>query len=740
MTFSKKQETTRSHTQLRKTTCGNCPAGCGLKVYVINGRVVDIFGDEEHPINKGSICPKGMLTYFHLNNPKRITTPGIREDLSQPFRTVSWDEAIAFTAKQLQKIEKDHGKESIFIHGNETDPFDHLAAGTWFAKKWGTPNIPSRFFAQPFSERGNIQEMFGLPASHLLMNTPRDWCNSRCILIYSSDIAASDPITFGPILDARDRGATVLVIDTKRTVTSSKATFSVRVKPGTQATFLKGVIRHLISEGLIDNDFLLESTEGFGHLKGAVEPFIPELVAKHCWVDQKSIETMAGFLGKTKPIQVLAGDWNNRRGLSDDDLYFCAALACVSGSIGIPGGGLNLIGASPFFTTSKTTELTAGEERENRADRSKATNIEEVLLNSDNPPGAILWYGNPAARLTGGRRTKAVLDSTPLVVHLSVYPNETYHHAHVSLPMSFWLEYTGLYSSNNGRAIQCHTKVVQPPHECRSPLEFWTDLAFAINAVSDTEWKLPGGTIDPPAAIDYFLQSNPLTKMLSFMTLDPETTLPGGVLWPCTDSSHLVLENSRFIKGTVRGLNILFQRGKNYPLSHERFPTPSGKIDFQSLSISNQSESEQSDEIENTYPLYLITGVQVDYVESFGHFVTDRQVSTPARVLKIHPILAGIIGIKAGETLTLKNEVGILSAPAWLSEEVDPRVVWCSAGVDPFQPHFNCSNPKSLFCLPEAGTKSKPYSRVTVYKNRSDAQTTQKKLIHFLSRFNTGYK
>jgi anaerobic selenocysteine-containing dehydrogenase len=699
--------------------------------------VVDIFGDEEHPINKGSICPKGMLTYFHLNNSERVTTPSIREDLSQPFRTVSWDEAIAFTAERLQKIEKDHGKESIFVHGNETDPFDHLAAGTWFAKKWGIPNVPSRFFSQPFSERGNIQEMFGLPASHLLMNTPRDWCNSRCILIYSSDIAASDPITFGPILDARDRGATVLVIDTKRTVTSSKSTFSVRVKPGTQAIFLKGLIRYLISKGLIDNDFLSESTEGFGHLEGAVEPFTPELVARQCWVDQDSIGKMAGLLGKTKPIQVLAGDWNSKRFLSDEDLYFCAALTCVSGSIGIPGGGLNLIGASPFFTASKTPEIIVGEEYDNRPDRFKEASIEEVLLNPSNPPGAIFWYGNPAARLTGGTRIKAVLDSTPLVVHLSVYRNETYHHAHVSLPMSFWLEYTGLYSSNNGRAIQCHSKVVQPPHECRSPLEFWTDLAYAMNAVSATAWKLPGGTIDFSAAIDFFLQSNPLTKMLSFMAIDPETSPPGGVLWPCTDPSNLVFEDSRFIKGTVRGLNILFQRGHNYPLSDKRFPTPSGKISFQSLSSSNISESEQADEIENDYPLYLITGVQVDYVESFGHFVTDRHLSTPPRVLKINPILAEVIGIKTGETLTVKNGIASLSAPAWLSEEVDPRVVWCSVGADPFQPHFNCSNPKSLFCLSEAGNKSKPYTRVTVFKDGSGAQATQKKLIHFLSRFHT---
>ena len=68
MAIRKKQDTIREYGSMRRTTCCNCPAGCGLKVFLNGDTIVDIYGDEEHPINKGAFCTKGLLSYFHLKN------------------------------------------------------------------------------------------------------------------------------------------------------------------------------------------------------------------------------------------------------------------------------------------------------------------------------------------------------------------------------------------------------------------------------------------------------------------------------------------------------------------------------------------------------------------------------------------------------------------------------------------------------------------------------------------------
>jgi anaerobic selenocysteine-containing dehydrogenase len=745
MTLRKKQESIREYHSIRRTTCCNCPAGCGVKVFLKDNGIVDIYGDEEHPINKGAFCPKGLLSYFHLKNPKRIVHPQIRESLDDPFKTVSWDEAIAFTAQKIQDLAEKRGKDSIFIHGDECAPFDYTAGGHLFGRSFGTVNIPSCFFSYPLGNKGRIKKMFGVPASHLLMNSPRDWCSSRCILLYGCDLAASDPITFGPVIDARDRGTTLLTISSRKTITSSKATLSLRVKPGSESTILKGIIHILIQKGLVDEDFLKESTTDFDSLKSKVEPFTPETVAKSCWVKKDDLEKMADLIGRVKPVQVIAGDWATRSYLSDEDLFMCGALVCLRGSVGVPGGGLNLLNVSPFswedWSTDNHHSSQAGE------DVPPNFLLENILLDSQDRIGAVIWYGNPCIRMAEGKKTKAALKNIPLIVHLSSYPNETYNYSHVSFPMSSWLEYSGLIANNNGRAIQWHNKAVDPPGDCKSPLAFWPDLAHACNMGKHFPWNGKTGIIDERKAMDFFLNENPLTRAVSVEKLDPEKNPPGGLLWPCTEEEDLEFEESRFLigrKGDVRGKNILFERQKNYPLSDRRFPTLSGKISLSGHAVQKETDNKMGSQNQKPvpdsylsehdikFPLILTTGVLVDFVDDFGYFVTDRDTWTANMMVQVNPRTARVLGIENREIITIENDRGTISAPVWLNEDLDPRVIFCPEGIDPYQPHMGCESPLSLFDEPVANSEKKSFTMVMIYKADQDKAKSKQNLIKFL--------
>lgn len=737
MTLREKQESIREYHSIRRTTCCNCPAGCGVKVFLKDNSIVDIYGDEEHPINKGAFCPKGLLSYFHLKNPKRVVHPQIRKSLDDPFKTVSWDEAIAFTAEKIQGLAEKRGKDSIFIHGGECAPFDYTAGGNLFARSFGTVNIPSCFFPYPLGNEGRIKEMFGVPGSQLLMNSPRDWCSSRCILLYGCDLAASDPITFGPIIDARDRGATLLTISSKKTITSSKATLGLRVKPGSESTILKGIIRILIQKGLVDEDFLRESTVNFDSLKSKVESFTSESVAKSCWVKKEDLENMADLIGGVKPVQVIAGSWATRPYLSDEDLFMCGALACLRGSVGVPGGGLNLLSVSPFSWEVWSTDNSNGSQPIEEGPPSFF--LENILLDSVDRVGAMIWHGNPCAGMAEGQKTKAVLKEIPFIVHLSSYPNETYNYSHVSFPMSSWLEYYGLIANNNGRAIQWHNRMVDPPGDCKSPLAFWSDLAGACNMGEHFPWNRKKGVIDERKAMDFFLNENPLTHAASVEKLDPEKNPPGGLLWPCTEEVDLEFEESRFLigrQGNIRGKNILFERQKSYPLNEKRFPTLSGKISFSDNERGFKHQKPGSESYLSKrnikYPLILTTEVLVDFVEDFGYFVSDRDTWTANMMVRINPRTAKVLGIENREMIIIENERGAITAPAWIDEDLDPRVISCPAGVDPYQPHSGCESPLSLFEKPDIYSGKKPFAMVTIYKEGQSRLERLQDLLRFL--------
>lgn len=734
----KKQETIHDYDIMRRTTCGNCPTGCGMKIFLKQGRIVDIWGDEEHPINKGSLCPKGLLAAWHLSNPKRTVYPLLRESLNQSFQRTSWDHAVSFIAEKLGKIALNYGRESIVICGDDSCPFGYMAAGTLFARHFGTENSPLRFLPHPFGDDGIIKKVFGIPGAETLMNSPRDWCNSSCILIYGSDLAASDPITFGHIIDARDRGTTLLVIDSKKTITASKATFALRIKPGTGPAVLKGILNFLLRSGLVDEEFLAESTVGYPSLASELGRFTTEKTAECAQVAESDIKKIAGLIGKVKPVQVIAGDWNSRRYLTDEELFLCSAIVSLRGSIGIPGGGLNLLDVSPF---SMEERFPWGRLPMAKKPPSHLS-LENVLLDSTKTVGTLFLFGNPCARLAEGNTIKRLLRDIPLIVNFSSYPNETFHYCHVSIPMSTWLEYSGLIVNSNGRALQWHHKVVEPPGDCRSPFDFWSDLAGACNLDECLPWKGEDGLLDVKKAADFLLRYNPLTKAATVEKLDPENNPPGGLLWPCVEKEDLEFEESRFVRGNVRGRNILFQRGRSSS-GDARFPTPSGKV---ILSVPVKAERGIASDIrcnngpsrravaakEQSFPLLLITGVLVDFVEEYGYFVSDRHLRTKNLAVKINPRLGKLVGLTNGQDLTVENDKGSLTAPVWLSDDVDYGVVWCPEGIDPHQPHFGYESPQSLFEVPEKGGVAERFTRVTIYKPGQDRAEISRKIGIFL--------
>lgn len=100
----KKQLPSKAYHERRHGVCGLCPAGCGLTLFLDKDNPVDLFGDEFHSVNKGTLCPKALALYGQIYDSRRLPMPGIRYSPREPWRLVDWDTALKFTADRLTAI------------------------------------------------------------------------------------------------------------------------------------------------------------------------------------------------------------------------------------------------------------------------------------------------------------------------------------------------------------------------------------------------------------------------------------------------------------------------------------------------------------------------------------------------------------------------------------------------------------------------------------------------------------
>lgn len=96
------------------TICPYCSVGCSILVYSKDGKVINVEGDPESPINEGTLCPKGASLYQMANNPYRALKPLYRAPYSKEWQEVSWDWALDRIARLIKET-----RDATFVQKNE---------------------------------------------------------------------------------------------------------------------------------------------------------------------------------------------------------------------------------------------------------------------------------------------------------------------------------------------------------------------------------------------------------------------------------------------------------------------------------------------------------------------------------------------------------------------------------------------------------------------------------------------
>lgn len=325
--------------EIIQTACELCPWGCGMDVFLKDGKIVKVRGTPDHPLNRGVLCPKGAAAPRFVYSENRLRTPLKKKD--GDFVPISWDETLDLLSEKLQTIRERYGPKSlavaigmpILLGGNST-----VSLLRRFCDVYGTPNC---FSVESICYRPRI-----IAYILTLGKFPvADAENSKCIILWGHNPHASNPPLVSRILSARKKGAKLIVIDPRTTSLAKKADLHLKARPGSDGALSLGLLNVLISEELYDKSFVKQWTKGFEALQEHVKNYPPEKVEKITSIPSETIQKAARMFGSIKPACIIQGinalD-QHINGLQNSRAI--AILQAITANIDNPGG---------FITTSR---------------------------------------------------------------------------------------------------------------------------------------------------------------------------------------------------------------------------------------------------------------------------------------------------------------------------------------------------------------------------------------------------
>ncbi|MGE3167134.1 MAG: molybdopterin-dependent oxidoreductase [Planctomycetota bacterium] len=343
------------HYQLIPTTCFNCEAACGLLAYVDRetGALTKLEGNPLHPGSRGKNCAKGPATINQVNDPDRILHPLRRVGRrgSGQWERVSWETALTDIAGRIREALDSGRSREIMYHVGRPG---HEGFMERLLTAWGVDGHNSHTNVCSSSARLGYQMTFGYD------RPSPDFEHAQLILLISAHLESGH--YFNPhaqrIIDAKNRGARIVVIDPRLSNTAASADVWIPARPGTEAAVLLAAVRLLLERGDVDRSFVRDWVDWRGFLRArhpedapsvdrflerlyeAYESFTPEEAAAEAGIDARLIEQLASEIARAG-TRVSAHVW--RAAATGNEWGWQVArvmglITALTGSVATPGG------------------------------------------------------------------------------------------------------------------------------------------------------------------------------------------------------------------------------------------------------------------------------------------------------------------------------------------------------------------------------------------------------------------
>ena len=334
----------------KRGICGICSAGCWIVAgYDEDGRIVHVRPDEEGS-GMGIICPLGEHSPDIIYSEHRLLHPLRRkgEKGGYSFERISWDDAYGIITDKLNLIKREYGPEAAAIYTGVgsfelslCDVFQPAGVAVSSASSvlfpYGSPNT--------MGVGALCYVSYGMIAPHLtcgcmLMNMFNDIENSRMVIVWGTNPATdSPPIDMNRILAAKARGARVVVIDPRRTMTSKLTDAQwVPIRPGTDGALALGMCNVLIEEDLYDERFVTHWTQGFEEFARYAQHFRPEVVEHITGAPADTVVSLAREMAGAGGVAQLMYTGMEFSNSGVQAIRATLVLWALAGQLDVPGG------------------------------------------------------------------------------------------------------------------------------------------------------------------------------------------------------------------------------------------------------------------------------------------------------------------------------------------------------------------------------------------------------------------
>lgn len=639
--------------EITRTTCAYCGAGCQFDVHVADSQIIRMIPVDSSPVNAGHACVKGRYAFDYIYAHDRLTHPLIRDEHSpDSWREASWDEAIAYIAKRFGEIIAKKGPDTVGCISSSRGTNEENYLMQKFARVClGTNNIDNCARVCHSATVAGMQEVIGTGAA---TNSLADIEKARLFLIVGCNPTEAHPVTGARIKRAVRNGTQLIVIDPRKIELTRYADVHLQLRPGTNLAVFNGLAHVIITEELLNAEFVEKRTENFDAYWETIALYTPERVEEISGVPADLLRKAARMYATSGTSMAFHGLGVTSHLTGSYGVMGLADLAILTGNIGRPGTGVNPLrgqnnvqgscdmGALPNVLTAyqKPGDPKVRDKFEkfwgHPVPQGIGLRIPDMWEAAQGGKLKAMWImGYDAAQTEpNSELVRKAIGCLDFLVVSELFMSQTARMADVILPAASALEKDGTFT-NGERRVQRVRRVVDPPGKARPDWE-------AISAVSGA-MGTPMVYLDPSEIMDEITQLTPPMAGVSYTRLDTEE-----LQWPVPSLDHpgtAVLHTDQFPRG----------RAKFAPVEY----MPPGE------------------EPDDEYPFVLVTGRVLQHYNAGTMTRRTRLAQVVSHdFLEIHPDDAQACQLSDGDQAKVSSRRGTINITVHVSERVNRGTVF----------------------------------------------------------------
>lgn len=642
------------------TTCAYCGVGCTFRAEMRGEQLVRMVPYKDGKANRGHSCVKGRFAYGYANHKDRITSPMVRDTIDQPWREVSWEEALEFTSTKIRAIKAEHGPMALGgITSSRCTNEETFLVQKLIRAVFGSNNTDTCARVCHSPTGYGLKTTFGTSAGTQDFDSVE---HTDVALVIGANPTDGHPVFASRLKKRLREGAKLIVIDPRRIdlvrTPHVEAAHHLPLQPGTNVAVLTAMAHVIVTEGLENRKFIEERCEvdAFEEWARFVsdERHSPETLEPVTRVPAEDLREAARLYATGGNGAIYYGLGVTEHSQGSSTVMAIANLAMVTGNIGRKGVGVNPLrgqnnvqgacdmGSFPHELPGYR-HLSDGETRAMfekdwgvTIDPNPGLRINNMLDAAvDGSFKAIYIQGEDI--LQSDPNTQHVADGLSamecVIVH-DLFLNETANYAHVFLPGSTFLEKNGTFT-NAERRIQPVRKVMEPANG----YEDWQVTQLLANALgAGWDYSHPSEILDEIARLTGSFAG------VSWEMLNER----GSVQWPVNET-HPDGSPVMHIEGFVRGKG-LFVVTDYVPTDEKTGPR---------------------------FPLLLTTGrILSQYNVGAQTRRTANTVWHEEDLLEMHPVDAENRGLNDGDWTKLASRTGETTLRVKVTDRVSPGVVY----------------------------------------------------------------